>query len=135
MAHFAARLDQLSEVLGFVERCSEDLGASHHAALRAALIVEELFVNSVRHGQAPATSLVRIDLVCADGEVELSFEDQGLPFDPFSHLAEARHRLPADQRPIGGLGVVLIDGFALRHEYARVGPCNRVRIWLAAQDR
>ena len=134
MADFAAHLDQLSTVLAYVERRSEELGAAHDTALRAALIVEELFVNSVRHGKAPADSLVRVVLEYDAGELELAFEDEGLAFDPFSHLAEATHHRPVQDRPVGGLGVVLIDGFALRREYARREPRNCVRVWLAARE-
>ena len=131
MAEFAARLDELSAVLGYVERRSEELGAGYDTALRAALIVEELFVNSVRHGLAPEQSKVRVELQCADGELELGFEDEGLAFDPFSHLPDATHLKPLEERPIGGLGVVLIDGFALRRDYRRLEPRNCVRVWLA----
>lgn len=133
MAEFAARLDQLSAVLDHVERGSEALGATHDTALRAALIVEELFVNAVKHGRAPADSQVCVDLACANGELELCFEDAGVALDPFSHLSAATHRRPLGERPVGGLGVVLIDGFSLRHEYARLASRNRARIWLAAR--
>lgn len=131
MAEFSAQLDHLSEVLQFVERRSEELGASHDVALRAALVAEELFVNCVRHGRAPADSLVRVEMSCDAGELELLFEDGGLAFDPFSHLGQATHLKPLRERPVGGLGVVLVDGLSLRHDYARLEARNCVRVWLA----
>jgi serine/threonine-protein kinase RsbW len=133
MAEFAARLDQLSAVLDHVERRCEVLGATHDTALRAVLIVEELFVNAVKHGRAPDDSCVRVQLASQNGELELCFEDAGVAFDPFSHLSSATHHRPVGERPVGGLGVVLIDGFSLRHDYARVESRNRARIWLAAR--
>lgn len=131
MAEFTAQLETLTDVLAFVEQRALALGAAQDTALRAALIIEELFVNGVRHGRAPADSTVRVDLLAARGELELCFEDAGLAFDPFSQLARATHHRPLAQRPVGGLGVVLVDGFSLRHEYARVQSRNRVRVWLA----
>jgi serine/threonine-protein kinase RsbW len=132
MADFDARLDQLATVLAFVERRAEALGAPHDTALRAALIVEELFVNSVRHGQLPAGSAVRVALQRAGSDaLELDYEDEGIAFDPFSHLADAAHHRAPEDRPVGGLGVVLIDGFSLRHAYERRAARNCVRIWLA----
>jgi len=132
MADFAARLDELTAVLAFVERRSGELGTSRDVALRAALIVEELFVNCVRHGLAPEQSRVRIELQFVAGELELGFEDEGLAFDPFSRpTAEASHLRPVEERPVGGLGVVLVDSFALRREYRRLETHNCVRIWLA----
>lgn len=134
MAEFAARLDELSQVLAHAERACLELGAPAEVGLRAALIVEELFINAVRHGRALAESLIRVELSLLNGEIELLFEDPGRAFDPFSHLAAATHRRPLKERPVGGLGVVLIDGLCLRHAYARVGARNRVRIWLDARS-
>jgi serine/threonine-protein kinase RsbW len=132
MAHFDARLDELATVLAFVERRTEELGGGHDTALRAALIVEELFVNCVVHGGAPASSSICVDLrTAAPGELELAFEDEGIAFDPFSRLADTTHLLPPEERPVGGLGVVLIDGFSKRHEYLRRESRNCVRVWLA----
>lgn len=119
-------------MLAFVEHRAEALGAAHDTALRAALIVEELFVNSIGHGKAPPTSRINVDLrPAADGELELAFEDEGVAFDPFSQLAQAPHTLAPEDRPVGGLGVVLIDGFSRRHEYRRLETRNCVRVWLA----
>jgi len=134
MADFAARLDELTAVLAFVERRGGELGMTPDVALRAALIVEELFVNGVRHGLAPEQSRVRIDLQVSGGEVEIGYEDEGLAFDPFSRLAvsDPPHLRPPEQRPVGGLGVVLVDGFALRRDYRRLDTRNCLRIWLAA---
>ncbi|TDU30900.1 anti-sigma regulatory factor (Ser/Thr protein kinase) [Panacagrimonas perspica] len=133
MADFPARLDELTAVLAFVERRSGELGTSRDVALRAALIAEELFVNCLRHGLAPERSRVRIELQCVDGELELGFEDEGLAFDPFTRpLADAPHLRPPHERPIGGLGVVLVDSFALRRDYRRLDARNCVRIWLPA---
>jgi anti-sigma regulatory factor (Ser/Thr protein kinase) len=132
MADFDARLDELATVLAFVERRAEEIGGGRDTALRAALIVEELFVNCVVHGGAPPTSCIRVDLrPSGEGELELAIEDQGAAFDPFSRLSDTRHLLPPEDRPVGGLGVVLIDGFALRHEYRRRKSRNCVRVWLA----
>jgi serine/threonine-protein kinase RsbW len=134
MADFAARLDELTAVLAFVERRSEELGTSRDVALRAALIAEELFVNCLRHGLAPERSRVRIELQCVDGELELGFEDEGLAFDPFAQpAADAPHFRPSEERPVGGLGVVLVDSFALRRDYRRLETRNCVRVWLAAR--
>lgn len=132
MADFAARLEELSPVLAYTERCCLELRAPREVGLRAALIVEELFINAVRHGQAPPDALICVELGRLGDEIELLFEDPGLAFDPFSHLAAATHHRPLHERPVGGLGVVLIDGFSLRHEYRRSGARNRVRIWLGA---
>ena len=135
MADFDARLEELAAVLAYVERRAGELGAAHDTALRAALIVEELFVNCIRHGRAPATSTVRVELRAGPADdLELAFEDRGIAFDPFSRLSQATHRRAPDERPVGGLGIVLIDGISSRHEYRRRDARNCVRVWLARRS-
>lgn len=131
MAHFEATADALGAVLAYVEARCEDLGATRSAGLRAALVIEELFLNAVLHGGAATP--VRIELETAGGELIVEIEDTGIPFDPFMHLDLSAHHKPLEERPVGGLGVVLVDGFARRRDYCRENDRNRVRIWLARE--
>lgn len=134
MANFDAREDALRFVIAHVEARCAALGLAQEVGMRAALILEELFLNAVHHGGAGqcADAQVRVELVLADDELEVRFDDGGIAFDPFSQLADAAHRRPLEEREPGGLGVVLIDGLARRREYQRVGERNCVRIWLPA---
>lgn len=132
MAEFDAREDALMFVISHVEgRCAQ-MGLAEEVGLRAGLVLEELFLNAVQHGGAGrcADSRVQVELVLAGDELELSFEDGGIAFDPFSRLEAAGHKRPLHLRPIGGLGIVMIDSLARRREYRRVGERNCVRIWL-----
>lgn len=133
MPEFAARKDALMFLISHVERRCADLGLPEETAHRAGLILEELFLNTVTHGQASLEGeiAVQVELQLAEGELEIFFEDAGIAHDPFSHLTEASHHLPLEARQPGGLGVVLIDGLALRRDYQRVGARNRIRVWLA----
>jgi len=42
--------------------------------------------------------------------------------------------MPLAQRPVGGLGVILIDGFAEQVQYERVQQRNRVRVRLRCES-
>lgn len=134
MPEFAARKDALMFLIAHVESHCADLGLPEEVAQRAGLILEELFLNALDHGGASqATDVaVQVELQFAEGELEIFFEDGGVAYDPFSRLDEAPHLLPLRDRPIGRLGLVLVDGLSRRREYQRVGNRNQVRIWLSA---
>lgn len=126
---FPARTDALPEVMAYVEgRCAE-LGVARPATLRLMLVAEELFINAVTHGYG-GDSAKTVELAVRDtgAEVELVAEDTAAQFDPFaSPPAVADSADPAD-RPLGGLGRVLITGLSSRQAYERRGRRNRVTV-------
>jgi anti-sigma regulatory factor (Ser/Thr protein kinase) len=86
-------------------------GLPEAAAARAALLLEEVALNALRHGGAP-----RVDIeaqVTAAG-IALVFEDTGAPFDPLAGAAAA----PDPDRP-GGRGLLLIRRLSSGARYAR----------------
>lgn len=63
------------------------------------------------------------------GATTLTFyiEDQGVPFDP-TQVETPDISLPVEQRPIGGLGIMLTRQLSASVSYARVLFCNRLTI-------
>ena len=55
--------------------------------------------------------------------VPLSFTDEGAEFNPLSH-ADPDTALSADDRPIGGLGILMVKNLADEVSYERVGGRN-----------
>jgi anti-sigma regulatory factor (Ser/Thr protein kinase) len=128
-ARFPADAAQLGAVLAYAEGRCEALGLGHDVGLRVVLIVEELFVNTVSYGDC-AGQAVELALALQGDELALRYEDPGVAFDPFSRLADGEPEKPLEQRRVGGLGVVLIDGFCSRRHYARIDGRNRIDLWL-----
>jgi len=128
---FAACSESLPALMDFVAQRSGDLGLPRGTSLRLQLVAEELFTNTFRHcptAVTPQSVTVRIEQ--AGEDIELTYEDGAAACDPLAHLDHTRLQLPLAQRPVGGLGVVLIDAFAERVQYERVQERNRVRVWL-----
>jgi anti-sigma regulatory factor (Ser/Thr protein kinase) len=125
-AHGAASLVPL---LGFVETGGAALGLPRELILKLQLIAEELFTNAVHHGGAPAEP-VSLELSREHGQVQLCFEDGGIEYNPFAHIDPAVQLRPVAERPVGRLGVVLIEGLAQRVDYQRCSGRNRIRLWL-----
>ena len=131
-----ARMASLAQAIAFVEAFCADRGAATSDALRLALVVEELFTNTVTHGYGGGSDApVRLALRADASHLELSYEDSAPPFDPLERLA----RSPVDpaagvgDRPIGQLGIALVVDMAERISYAREDGRNRIVLALRRQ--
>ncbi len=90
------------------------------------LVLEELFVNTVRHGGCegvPGAAHVR--LRSASGGVEVEFRDRGRPFDPTT-APDADIHASLEER--GGLGIHLVRGIMRDLNYQRDGEWNQLRM-------
>lgn len=132
---FAAKLELLGSVTGFLERCAQQLGMSKDALLRMNLVTEELFVNTVRHGhRGDSESPVWIGLRRMGQALELAFEDMAPAFNPYPCEAARTHSLeaPLEDRPVGGLGLLLTRELSLSQDYAFLYGRNCVRLRMKA---
>ena len=82
------------------------------------LAFDEIAGNIVRHGQ-PVSS-VELVITIDDAEAVMTFDDDGVAFDP---RTRGGARLPAPGEPpqAGGLGLVLVRRYASRIDYGRTG--------------
>ncbi len=122
---FPADLESLAAMVAHLQ--SRARRCEGTALLRAETALEELLTNSVMHGQAtqvPAAS-VWLAATGSDDGLQLRYEDGFAPFDPMASIDEALLRTtnPMDQRPPGGLGLLMVfrlaDGFDYRHAQGR----------------
>jgi serine/threonine-protein kinase RsbW len=139
---FAASSESLPALMDFIALRSSDLGVPRGTSLRLQLVAEELFTNTFRHGvhrlqqeDEPPQPTVSVRLELAGENVELTYEDAELAWNPLDKRNPAHLQLPLAQRPVGGLGVVLIDSFAENIEYERVDQRNRVRVLVRFDPR
>jgi len=107
---------------------------------RIEVIFEELVANAVRHGLRPGSNqTIHVHVRAAPGGVELTLEDDGVPFDPFVFpLPEPPHSLA--EAKVGGLGIPLVVRLSAARRYERPAPCaqaggfaptNRVTVLIA----
>lgn len=97
------------------------------ARLRAETALEELLTNSIVHGQAQQLPSAMVWLAAQGGGdvLHVHYEDAFAPFDPMARIDEALLRAanPMDQRPPGGLGLLMVfrlaDAFRYRHRSGR----------------
>jgi anti-sigma regulatory factor (Ser/Thr protein kinase) len=120
----------LDRAEGALDRAEVD--ASCRADVR--LVLEELLVNTVRHGYPDGRDgSIDIRLEVEMDVVHLELRDDAMPFDPLQHEPPD---LPGDiaRRDIGGLGLHLARSIASEFHYARDAHGNRVVIRFDPSD-
>ena len=103
-------------------------GPGSAAVLRAETALEELLSNSVVHGGAARRpdACVWLGVRASAQALTLRFEDMLPAFDPQPKIAEAMQRTthPMDQRPLGGLGLLMVYRLADEFHYVRENGRN-----------
>ncbi|MFS0726543.1 ATP-binding protein [Paenibacillus sp. 1P07SE] len=108
------------------------------------LACEEWFVNIITHGckEEPSAGPIRFTLELSGSGTTgpegpggpgllAVFRDQGPPFDPLLH-PDPELDLPAERRPLGGLGIWLIKRSMDELSYGRIDGCNVLRMYKAS---
>jgi anti-sigma regulatory factor (Ser/Thr protein kinase) len=119
---------ELIRLEAFAEAFARDCGLDDERA-RLLVILEELFTNVVAHGCGArlAEGRVAVTLGWRRGRLTIHFVDDGPPFDPLAH-SEPDLDAPAEQRPIGGLGIAIVRGLVDRARYRREGHRNHLHL-------
>jgi len=90
------------------------------------LSLEELFVNSVKHGGCLGMKdAAQVHMRLRDDGVLVEYADRGVPFDPSLVLAPDLTGSLRD-RPAGGFGLHLVRQFMTDFAYRRSGDWNRI---------
>ena len=132
MAMFPSRLEAWRSARAFIDTFCRGAGLGKDAALKACLVLEELFLNTVKHGHRGGSDApIWITLEEMDGHVTLTYEDRAPPFNPFSRATREMLEALAEMRREGGLGVLLAHGLTASADYAYLFGRNRIRLTLA----
>lgn len=130
---FPSRQESLREARAFLEGFCEGAGIARQDCLKLNLVVEELFLNTVKHGHRGGSDApVWIRLASQGGSVRLTYEDHAPPFNPFAPARREMLEALAPTRREGGLGVMLAHGLTSGTEYAYLFGRNRIRLTLSA---
>ena len=105
---FPAKIESLSEVLGFVEETLEGFACPMKIQTAICVAMEEVFVNIAHYaytdGVGDMTLLIGFDE--NSRTVTFRMTDKGIPFDPLKK-PDPDITLSAEERDIGGLGIFI----------------------------
>ncbi|MFZ7125068.1 MAG: ATP-binding protein [Desulfobacterales bacterium] len=83
------------------------------------LALDEIFTNIISHGlKDQRKHRIRITIQHCRNEVELTIEDDGIPFNPLELPVPDPHR-PLNDRAVGGLGISIIRAVMDQIRYQR----------------
>lgn len=119
---------QVSELNRFVQSVTEELQFDKALSKRIKLAVEEVVVNIMDYAYAPdIKGQVTVEAMANDKRLRFILTDSGRPFDPTS-VSRADTTLTVEDRPIGGLGILLVRNLMDIINYERIEGNNVLRI-------
>jgi len=132
MAMFQSRREQWRDARGFVDVFCEEANVPKDACLKCRLVLEELFLNTVKHGHKGGSDApIWIRLSTDGAAVSLTYEDRAPPFNPFPSDREEIRRTIEANRTEGGLGVILMHDLSQSAQYSYIFGRNRIQLTVA----
>ena len=121
----SAQVEKLNEVLAFVDERLERYDCPIKIQTQIDIAVEEIFVNIANYAYTPETGDATIKIGISEDplEVTISFADSGVPYDPLAK-EDPDITLPAEKRPIGGLGIYMVKKSMDNVEYEHKDGMN-----------
>lgn len=121
-------VSELSRVQAFVEEI-EALGMFPASfSMQLNLVLEEALSNIIFYAYEPGSvQSITIDFIYRDKSLEINIMDTGKAFDPTAK-EDPDINLPAEERPIGGLGIFLIKKIMDELSYTRRGEHNVLKM-------
>jgi len=111
----------------------DEFSRHHHLAdeerARLQIILDELFTNVVKYGyeDAAVEGHIEVALSLEADRLIIEFVDDGRPFDPLTSPPPDLD-LPAETRPVGGVGIAIVRALVHEWEYRRDGNRNRLTL-------
>jgi serine/threonine-protein kinase RsbW len=121
-------LEEVDHLATALDLFSNEVGLDDLIKNQVNLILEELYTNTANYGfRGIINGMVTITLSVIDGQLEMIYQDNGIPFNPLE-IEDPDLLLSIDERPIGGLGIFFVKAMTDQVEYSRVGEFNRLKM-------
>ena len=107
-----AKVENLTQVLSFVDEVLEQMGCSMKEQMKIDLAVEEIYVNIASYAYGEKTGMAEICLDYADSSekgkwIRITLSDSGIPYDPLKK-PDPDVTLSAEEGVPGGLGIFMV---------------------------
>jgi len=123
---YEASLENLERALDLVMTEAERIGFKGIPLNRIRLASEEVIVNIIHHAYPKASGDFELDVSGYQERkgIAIRISDEGIAFNPLSHVPTGTLNLPLEQRKIGGLGIHLVVSVMDQLEYKRENGKN-----------
>ena len=101
--------ENVDQVIEFIDEQLVDAGCGMNERMTIETAADELFANIANYAYNPETgyATVRVDVIEEPLSVEITFIDNGVPYDPLAN-EDPDTTLSVEDRPIGGLGILIV---------------------------
>ena len=104
-------VQEVPKLAAFVDEVCEAAGMDMSATMQMNLAMEEAVVNVMEYAYPAGTKgEVRLEAQIHDAYVEFTLSDDGKPFNP-TEKGDVDTTLSAEERSIGGLGIMLVKHY------------------------
>ena len=124
-----ARLDEIERIHAAVEILANAEGWEPDLLFQIKLVLEEIGTNIVKYGyEHEGKKDIRITLTSESHALTMDIMDDGKPYDPFAEAPPPDLASSVEERPIGGLGVHLVQKLMDEAHYRREDGMNKVTL-------
>ena len=122
------KVSEITKLNTFVKSATTALNLGTDLANKIKLAVEEAVTNCIEYAYPAGTvGDVVVDVEADDSKIRFIITDSGAEFDP-TKVSKADTTLSVDERPIGGLGILLVRNLMDSINYERSGGKNVLRM-------
>ena len=124
-----ADMAAMPDLVALLEGALETMGCPLAITTKLMVCLDEIASNVMKFSGAHDLT-VRLERGAPEGTWRLSFIDDGTPWNPLTH-ADPDITLSAEERPIGGLGLLMVKKMMDDVCYSRDGETNVLRLRIA----
>ncbi len=122
------KLSDLEKIRDAMENIGAEWRIDPQTCMSVNLALEEAFTNIVNYAfENNDPQEIVVDIKKQDGKLIFVIKDEGRPYDP-TKAPEPDTSLPAEDRPIGGLGIFLIRKIMDDVKYQRIEAQNQLTL-------
>lgn len=138
---FDTRSESFAMVRAWLETFCANASVSQHNTWQLTLIIEELFVNSMKHGYTGVQATkdqprqVWIKLTHNAEGIDVCYEDAAFEFNPLKDIRLPDYSGPAESWRVGGLGLHMVAEIAKNMRYQRKANRNCLNLTLPACEK
>lgn len=113
------KIDELASLADKIEDLAKEWKLSKDLAMKINLVIEEALSNIIFYAfNDNEKHDIKISVSIDKKILEITFKDDGIPFNPLSQQ-KPDINLPAEERPVGGLGIFLMSKVMDEMHYSR----------------
>ncbi|TNF44254.1 MAG: ATP-binding protein [Bacteroidetes bacterium] len=114
------QIDGLTYLADKIDELAGEWNLSQALAMNINLVIEEAVSNIIFYAYNDRNKHeIRITLSLKNGRLTIKITDDGIPFNPLAQ-EQPDINLPAEERPVGGLGIFLISQIMDEMKYERI---------------